>query len=1230
MADPTYFTANYQVFEQGDDTGDVGVEPNRLPVKADVLIRYKVNTGDTLTYANGGDLYGLVTSRPRRAKIEDGILKDLQGATGVRLLADVDLSLAGDLWYEFEVVNPTVNGIPVSINPFDFPAETSDTPLNLNTVQPIAGSIPGVEGGVTAAVMNAAIGSAIETLKGDASSTWDTLKEIEDIFNSDEDFANVVTGGSAHYRHARSFTASNGTNDRSAIQATLDEGPGVVVFRKGGSWIVDPTGQASGNALKPQSNTIIVIEEGATVQVKDNALAGYALFCLDGVENVTIMGAGTLLGDSPTHTGSTGANGHLILITNGSSNCQVLGPLLLKQAWGDGIYIGGTAICNNIVVDGVTIEDCRRQGVGPYWVDGCIVRNCRIFDIGLTDIDYALCNAAAIDVEPNAAQVVNHVLIENNDVSNCRGSGITVLGHFGTVTDVIVRGNRVDGCGYDSSVVIAGVPHGLIVKNVADAPQVIDNTVTNSGYSGGTAVANLDVRLSDGAVVRGGFYGSGSGPGIYVDTCTYCTIDGATVHNSTHYGVILNGSDDTLVSGCDLVDNCQDNAAGTAHLHIFNGDRTVVRDNTFRGSLAAAWVILQDATVVDTIVANNIGVGSKPTNMIGDAGTSTRQLGNVRVASGVYESWNVPGVKPFGVPELGVFNVEAYGATGDGTTDDTTAVANARAAAIAAGGVLYFPPGVFRVTSTLDWKVDDLTVQGAGAGNSRILQAGSNIAVAEVAGDNISVSGLAFSYATQQSNAACIGLSFGDNTVGSVFMGHFSDLYFENCTVGMSTNPAVTTVAGVFSSVFENIRILGYATSAIWFDGANNTGAANSTGCQFNNIYVHNNASGVATCTNWPVLFRNWDELVINQLNIEHGATTDDDILRLQNVTSAVISGLHVEGMTMPSATNGKSVVNMNSANVIINGGTCKFNTFQGSASNPVFNLFSSNLVLNRWKDSNNTVTTASRAAVNLQSGTNQTALINLMDLAQTTARVENNASGCSVLFDTTTLSANATLALHNQADQTTNYERLRASWLSNVAMLMTEQGGSGTFRDLRVGVANTHYAAFSISNPKVHLFAASTGTAGALMQASQGGLTGASVAQTGFKFAPTVNQTGTSSYIGVSVEVTETATGSGTKKPFAILVGAVEKFSIDNAGTITLADTANVAAGTTTGTKIGTATSQKLGFWNATPIVQPTTAVAAATFAANTSGIANDTATFDGYTIGQVVKALRNAGLLA
>lgn len=50
----------------------------------------------------------------------------------------------------------------------------------------------------------------------------------------------------------------------------------------------------------------------------------------------------------------------------------------------------------------------------------------------------------------------------------------------------------------------------------------------------------------------------------------------------------------------------------------------------------------------------------------------------------------------------------------------------------------------------------------------------------------------------------------------------------------------------------------------------------------------------------------------------------------------------------------------------------------------------------------------------------------------------------------------------------------------------------------------------------------------------------------------------------------------------------------------------------------------------NVIKIYQQTTAVAAATFTANSGTSVNDASTFDGYTINQVVKALRNLGLLA
>lgn len=37
-----------------------------------------------------------------------------------------------------------------------------------------------------------------------------------------------------------------------------------------------------------------------------------------------------------------------------------------------------------------------------------------------------------------------------------------------------------------------------------------------------------------------------------------------------------------------------------------------------------------------------------------------------------------------------------------------------------------------------------------------------------------------------------------------------------------------------------------------------------------------------------------------------------------------------------------------------------------------------------------------------------------------------------------------------------------------------------------------------------------------------------------------------------------------------------------------TLADGTDIAVGSTTGTRLGTATTQKLGLWNATPVVRP------------------------------------------
>ena len=71
-------------------------------------------------------------------------------------------------------------------------------------------------------------------------------------------------------------------------------------------------------------------------------------------------------------------------------------------------------------------------------------------------------------------------------------------------------------------------------------------------------------------------------------------------------------------------------------------------------------------------------------------------------------------------------------------------------------------------------------------------------------------------------------------------------------------------------------------------------------------------------------------------------------------------------------------------------------------------------------------------------------------------------------------------------------------------------------------------------------------------------------------------------------------------------------------------------AGGTLRGLRIGGSSSALVGLWGATPIVQPTTAVAASTRVGGGGTAVTDSDTFDGYTLAQIVKALRNIGALA
>lgn len=98
---------------------------------------------------------------------------------------------------------------------------------------------------------------------------------------------------------------------------------------------------------------------------------------------------------------------------------------------------------------------------------------------------------------------------------------------------------------------------------------------------------------------------------------------------------------------------------------------------------------------------------------------------------------------------------------------------------------------------------------------------------------------------------------------------------------------------------------------------------------------------------------------------------------------------------------------------------------------------------------------------------------------------------------------------------------------------------------------------------------------------------------------------------------------------------GRTARLTIADAA-ITFSDSYNIILNATTGTKVGTATSQKLGFWNATPVIQYATTGTLLGFTAGAGTAARDDSTFTGntgamaYTVGDLVRALKLAGIMA
>jgi hypothetical protein len=185
-----------------------------------------------------------------------------------------------------------------------------------------------------------------------------------------------------------------GVDNRAALQDALNStaalGRGLIIDGQYGLQF-----DSSHAELVVPSNSNIKFQPGAALKLLPHDLKAYNVFLIDGVSNVVIErplidGAKELNADPGTFESEYGMGIGLYDATN----VTIIDPDI-RNTWGDGIYIGGGAKCQNINIHNPVIGGCRRNGMSIVTVDGLKVWSPLIKRINDTN------PKAGIDFEPN-------------------------------------------------------------------------------------------------------------------------------------------------------------------------------------------------------------------------------------------------------------------------------------------------------------------------------------------------------------------------------------------------------------------------------------------------------------------------------------------------------------------------------------------------------------------------------------------------------------------------------------------------------------------------------------------------------------------------------------------------------------------------------------------------------------------------------------------------------------
>ena len=218
----------------------------------------------------------------------------------------------------------------------------------------------------------------------------------------------------------------------------------------------------------------------------------------------------------------------------------VIEGTIIRDAWGDGIYIGGggsTGPSEKVSICGIVSEKNRRQRLSAVYVDGLIVRNSVFKNTSGTRPELGL------DIEPNPGQRVRNVTIYNSIFSGNVGGGVSIaldpankltalIENVSFKDNVVINNGRLNAPRLLSGISLAG----------AQASTISGNWISDNIGAGISDIGSVETVIDSNKVI-GTKYQSvaslGDGVGVYVGLGSEVVIKNNSIMINSGIGISI-------------------------------------------------------------------------------------------------------------------------------------------------------------------------------------------------------------------------------------------------------------------------------------------------------------------------------------------------------------------------------------------------------------------------------------------------------------------------------------------------------------------------------------------------------------------------------------------------------------------------------------------------------------------------------------------------------------------